>query len=66
MCTSNLLLTKDNVVKIADLGLAKCLINTHGRSFGGTPFYMSPEQSKGREFDYQLNYSTHKANTDVW
>ena len=48
------------------MGEAKNLSNTIGRTFGGTLIYMSPEQSKGRQFDEQLGYSTHMANTDIW
>ena len=62
----NLLLTKDDIVKLADLGEAKNLLETIGHSYRGTIQYMSPEQSGGRQFDDQLNYSTHSLNTDVW
>ena len=47
--------------------MAKSLLNsTVGRTRTGTPVYMSPEQSNGRVFDEQLDFSTHKANTDIW
>ena len=62
----NLLLTKDDIVKLGDFGEAKNLSNTVGRTYGGTIQYMSPEQSKGRQFDDQFEYTTHLANTDIW
>ena len=62
----NLLLTKDDIVKLADLGEAKNLSNTVDRTYVGTIQYMSPEQSQGRQFDEQLGYTTHIANTDIW
>ena len=37
-----------------------------GRSLVGTYPYMSPEQSNGRGFIDQIDYSTHQANTDIW
>ncbi len=51
----NLMLTKDGTLKIADFGLAKSM--TPGAAsidsglIMGTPFYMSPEQSKGLQMD---------------
>ena len=62
----NLLLTEDNIVKICDFGISKNLKGTLARTFSGTPLYMSPEQSKGRYFDEQIEYSTYNANTDIW
>ena len=63
------MLTKDNTVKLADFGVSKSLLNTSvGKTYAGSPAYMSPEQSKGRVYDEQPEeeYSTYKANTDVW
>ena len=40
------MLAKNNVLKIGDLGLAKLLEGTLGRTFAGTRAYMSPEQYK--------------------
>lgn len=51
----NLMLTHEGVLKIADFGLAKTM--TPDIAFGdsglimGTPFYMSPEQSRGLPMD---------------
>ena len=59
-------MTKNDIVKLGDLGEAKNLSNTVGKTYGGTMQYMSPELSTGRQFDDQLDYTTHKANTDIW
>lgn len=49
-----MLLTKDNIVKLGDLGLAKNLADTLGRTYAGTPVYMSPEQSSG-SYDFKAD-----------
>ncbi len=49
----NIMMTADGVVKLADLGLARALSDKEaaeaeaGRAFG-TPFYISPEQIRGK------------------
>lgn len=61
------MLTNENIVKLADFGVAKSLLNsTIGRTYTGSPAYMSPEANGGRLYQEQLKYSTHNANTDVW
>ena len=64
------MLAKDNIVKLADFGLSKKLLtrSAAAHSLVGTPAYRSPEQNNGRVYDEQLEeqYSTHRANTDIW
>lgn len=58
------MLTKDNVVRLADFGFAKSLSDTTiGRSYAGSPAYMSPEQNKAID---EIDYSTHDFKTDIW
>ncbi len=56
---ANLLVTHSGVVKITDFGLSRCAVVSEGSEktqdwssaeegkIAGTPFYMSPEQSRG-------------------
>ncbi|RME79336.1 MAG: serine/threonine protein kinase, partial [Planctomycetota bacterium] len=57
----NIMVQKDGIVKLCDLGLVKCLydekstrITTLGTTVG-TPLYMSPEQAKGEELDIRTD-----------
>ncbi len=57
---SNILITKDDDVKIIDFGLAKSSGHTHitdDASTKGTVAYMSPEQTIGESVDFR---------TDIW
>ena len=57
--TQNVLITKDNKVKIGDFGISKQLENTVqlANTSLGTPFYLSPEICLGHPYDYK---------SDVW
>ncbi len=56
----NIMITKDGVCKLADMGLARLtqdqqgIIAEKGRSIG-TPYYMSPEQIVGGAVDYRVD-----------
>jgi len=56
----NIMLTKDGVVKIADLGIAKTFEETgpaakQNRRVMGTPHYMAPEQALGKDIDHRVD-----------
>jgi len=54
---SNVMLTKKKVAKIMDFGLAKAIeeIQKGYTVVGGTPYYMSPEQTLGGKVDHRTD-----------
>ena len=60
MKTLNIFLTKDNKIKIGDLGVAKILDNIEkdfATSKVGTPYYLSPEVCEDRPYN---------SKSDIW
>jgi tetratricopeptide (TPR) repeat protein len=55
--TANTMWTKDKQVKIMDFGLAKLMEEVRNATtlISGTPFYMSPEQTLGRNVDHRTD-----------
>ena len=57
-----MLLTKDNKLKLADFGLSKLLASgSIGRTYAGTPAYMSPELIRCKD-----DKATYSYKTDIW
>ena len=57
--TENIFLTKNQIIKLGDFGVAKCLDYTleKASSHVGSPYYISPEILNGEEYSYP---------TDIW
>ena len=56
--TQNILITKNNVIKIGDLGVAKALSHTtFAKTFVGTPYYLSPEICEEKPYNEK---------SDIW
>jgi serine/threonine protein kinase len=57
----NMLLSRRNEIKLADLGISKLMENTHASTHVGTIQYMSPEVFKALVSDIK-----YFPNTDIW
>ena len=57
--TQNIFLTKNNIIKLGDFGIAKVLNNTRQKckSMVGTPYYLSPEIISNLDYSFK---------TDIW
>ncbi|NWU28316.1 NEK4 kinase, partial [Dyaphorophyia castanea] len=57
--TQNIFLTRTNIIKVGDLGIARVLENQYdmASTLIGTPYYMSPELFSNRPYNYK---------SDVW
>ncbi|XP_028906517.1 serine/threonine-protein kinase Nek4 isoform X4 [Ornithorhynchus anatinus] len=57
--TQNVFLTRTNIIKVGDLGIARVLENQYdmASTLIGTPYYMSPELFSNRPYSYK---------SDVW
>src|SRR5690606_21430365 len=55
--TANTMWTRDRKAKIMDFGLAKIVeeVRNHTTLVSGTPYYMSPEQTLGRNVDHRTD-----------
>jgi tetratricopeptide (TPR) repeat protein len=55
--TANTMWTRDKKAKIMDFGLAKVVeeVRNHTTVVSGTPYYMSPEQTLGRNVDHRTD-----------
>lgn len=55
--TSNVMISKENTVKLMDFGLAKVLgeATAARTAVSGTPYYMSPEQTLGSDIDHRTD-----------
>jgi tetratricopeptide (TPR) repeat protein len=55
--TANVMWTRDKKAKIMDFGLAKVVeeVRNHTTLVSGTPYYMSPEQTLGKNVDHRTD-----------
>ena len=55
--TANIMWTRDRKTKIMDFGLAKVVeeVRNHTTVVSGTPYYMSPEQTLGKNVDHRTD-----------
>ncbi|MEQ2190802.1 Serine/threonine-protein kinase Nek4, partial [Xenoophorus captivus] len=54
--TQNIFLTKTNIIKVGDLGIARVLENQNdmASTLIGTPYYMSPELFSNKPYNYKV------------
>lgn len=54
--TQNVFLTRSNIIKVGDLGIARVLENQHdmASTLIGTPYYMSPELFSNKPYNYKV------------
>ena len=57
----NMLLTKEFVIKLGDLGISKLVESTVGKTYVGSPSYMSPEI-----FESLYKSQNYSSKTDIW
>eukprot|EP01059_Diplonema_ambulator_P033628 TRINITY_DN7136_c0_g1_i1.p1 TRINITY_DN7136_c0_g1~~TRINITY_DN7136_c0_g1_i1.p1 ORF type:complete len:419 (+),score=141.97 TRINITY_DN7136_c0_g1_i1:117-1373(+) len=55
--TQNILITEDNILKLADFGISRTLHNTwdQAHTFVGTPYYLAPELVLQRPYNIQVD-----------
>jgi len=55
--TANVMWTRDKKAKLMDFGLAKVIeeVRNHTTVVSGTPYYMSPEQTLGKNVDHRTD-----------
>jgi len=55
--TANAMWTRERKVKLMDFGLAKAIeeVRNHTTVVSGTPYYMSPEQTLGKNVDHRTD-----------
>jgi serine/threonine-protein kinase len=55
--TANVMWTRDKKAKLMDFGLAKVIeeVRNHTTVVSGTPYYMSPEQTLGKNIDHRTD-----------
>lgn len=56
--TQNVFLTRTNIIKVGDLGIARVLENQYdmASTLIGTPYYMSPELFSNKPYNYKVEY----------
>lgn len=56
--TQNIFLTRTNIIKVGDLGIARVLENQYdmASTLIGTPYYMSPELFSNKPYNYKVQY----------